>query len=89
LVSLYYEGNPDHKDKVIALVGKGVCFDTGGLSLKTSLMDKMYGDKGGAVTTLSIFDAIVTFGLKINVVCTMGYVENSVDGNSYRNSDII
>jgi len=89
MVSLSYKGDETNPNNTIALVGKGVCFDTGGLSLKTSLMEKMYGDKGGAISCLEIFHAAVHFKLKINLVCTMGYVENSVDGNSYRNSDII
>ncbi len=50
LVSLFYQGDPENKEKVVAFIGKGVCFDTGGLSIKTAGMEKMYGDKGGACT---------------------------------------
>jgi len=46
---LYYEGNKDVANKIVALVGKGVCFDSGGLSLKTNAgMSTMYLDKLGA-----------------------------------------
>lgn len=89
MVSLTFFNNPEHKDDVYGLVGKGVVFDTGGLSLKTALMEKMYTDKGGACTTFAIFKAVVALNLKINLVYTSGFVENSVSGNSYRNSDII
>lgn len=89
MVTLSYKGNPENKDDVYGLVGKGVTFDTGGLSLKTQLMDKMYTDKGGACTVFAIFKAAVILKLKINLVCTMGYVENSVSDKCYRNSDII
>ncbi|KAL4465892.1 hypothetical protein ABPG74_004129 [Tetrahymena malaccensis] len=89
MVTLYYKGNPEGKDDVYGLVGKGVCFDSGGLSLKQQLMDKMYTDKGGACTIFGIFKAVVALGLKINLVCTMGYVENFISDKCYRNSDII
>ena len=45
LICLKYNGDPENKDKVFALVGKGVCFDSGGLSLKSSMMDLMHMDK--------------------------------------------
>jgi leucyl aminopeptidase len=89
MTTLCYWGNPEKKDDVYGLVGKGVCFDCGGLSLKMSLMDKMYIDKGGACTAISIVNAVATLGLKINVVCTVGFVENSISSTCYRNSDII
>jgi leucyl aminopeptidase len=47
LVVIKYEGNPDHPEDVIALVGKGVCFDAGGLNIKpTGGIEEMYADKG-------------------------------------------
>jgi len=65
MVTLEYKGNPEHKDDVYGLVGKGVCFDSGGLSLKMQLMDKMYTDKGGACTAFAIFKAAFTLKLKV------------------------
>lgn len=58
----------------MALVGKGVVFDTGGLNLKMAGMERMYGDKGGACTCLGIFTGVVELGLKINLVCTLALV---------------
>lgn len=49
----------------------------------------MHGDKGGACACLAIFKGVVELGLKINLVCTMGLVENSISANAYRPSDII
>lgn len=45
LICLKYNGDPENKDQVFGLVGKGVCFDSGGLSLKTSMMELMHMDK--------------------------------------------
>ncbi|CAD8045083.1 unnamed protein product [Paramecium primaurelia] len=86
---LSYKGNAE-SDKYYALVGKGVVFDSGGLSIKTtSSMEQMYDDKGGACTVLETFRAVVELGLPINVVCSTAWVENSVGPDSYRVSDVI
>ncbi|EGR28091.1 leucyl aminopeptidase, putative [Ichthyophthirius multifiliis] len=89
LTTVCYWGNPENKNDVYGLVGKGVCFDSGGLSLKQQLMEKMYQDKGGACTALAVLNAVVNLNLKINIVCTLGFVENFISSNCYRNSDII
>lgn len=74
----------------IALVGKGIVFDSGGLSIKgSSSMETMYDDKTGACTVLEAFRTIVELGLKVNLVCTVGLAENSVGTDSYRVSDVI
>jgi leucyl aminopeptidase len=52
-------------------------------------METMYDDKTGACTVLEAFKAIVQLGLKLNVVCTVALVENSISGDAYRVSDII
>jgi len=49
----------------------------------------MHGDKHGATSVLSAFEAIVKLKLKVNVTATMGFVENSVSNNAYRPLDII
>lgn len=73
-VNLSYNGNPD-SDKWVAFVGKGVCFDTGGLDIKTAAgMKTMYLDKHGATSVLSAFETIVQEKLKINVTCSMAWV---------------
>jgi leucyl aminopeptidase len=55
LVTLIYKGDPENKDNTLAIVGKGVCYDSGGLSIKTALTEIMHSDKGGACTSLGIF----------------------------------
>lgn len=55
LVTLHYKGDPENPSNTLAIVGKGVCYDSGGLSIKTSLTEIMHCDKGGACTSLGIF----------------------------------
>jgi leucyl aminopeptidase len=78
------------KEGPVALVGKGVCFDSGGLSLKrTSQMLTMKGDMGGAA---AVAGAILTAALrkaKLDVVGVMALVENMPSGSSYRPGDIV
>lgn len=88
MISLEYKGNPD-SDEFIALVGKGVIYDTGGLNIKLQMMKIMFSDKCGACDVLATFQAVVELGLKVNVVCALGVAENSISSNSYRPSDII
>jgi leucyl aminopeptidase len=91
LVVLRWNGKGGkQKGGPIALVGKGVCFDSGGLSLKrTSQMLTMKGDMGGAA---AVAGAILTAALrraKVDVVGVMGLVENMPSGSSYRPGDIV
>ena len=51
-VFIHYQGRPDDKDVDFAIVGKGVTYDTGGLNIKTTMMELMYGDKGGSCAVL-------------------------------------
>lgn len=83
-------GNPQKPEDVLAFVGKGVCFDAGGLNLKkTGGIEEMWFDKGGACTVLSAFKAAVELNLPINLVCALAFVENLVGSNAYHPSDII
>lgn len=71
-------------------MGKGVCFDAGGLNLKpTNSIETMYMDKSGAAIALTVFKAVVEMKMKLNVTCSVGLVENFIGPNSYRPSDII
>jgi len=74
----------------LTLVGKGVCFDSGGLDLKPSggmlLMKK---DMGGAALMLALAQMIMEAGLKIRLRLLIPAVENAVDGNAYRPLDVI
>lgn len=74
----------------LALCGKGVTFDSGGLSLKTSQgMTTMKCDMAGAATVLGAMVAIARLNLNVNVVAYMGLVENMVSGRSYKLGDVL
>lgn len=89
LVILRYEGgNPG--DAPLALVGKGVTFDSGGLSLKPSDgMATMKGDMAGAATVLAAINAIAAMKLPINVTAYCGLAENMVSGDCYKLGDVL
>lgn len=81
-------GNPAHRK--ITLVGKGVCFDSGGYDLKTaSGMRFMKKDMGGAAHVLGLAQWIMANQLPIRLRVIIGAVENMVSGNAYRPGDII
>ncbi|MDE2005007.1 MAG: leucyl aminopeptidase family protein [Rhodospirillales bacterium] len=75
---------------LIALCGKGVCFDTGGYDLKPSAaMLRMKKDMGGAAVVLGLAARIMEAKLKLRLVARIGCVENSVSGNAMRPSDVL
>jgi leucyl aminopeptidase len=74
----------------LALVGKGVTFDSGGLSIKpTDGMLTMKCDMAGAATVLGALTAIARLKLPVNVAGYMGLVENMISGNSYKLGDVL
>ena len=74
----------------IAFVGKGVCFDTGGISLKPAEgMEEMKWDMGGAAAVAGLMHALVGRKAKVNVVGVLGLVENMPDGNAQRPGDVV
>jgi len=74
----------------VTLVGKGVCFDTGGLDLKPREgMLEMKKDMGGAAVMLGLADALMSAGTPIRLRLLIPAVENSVSGNAYRPLDIV
>lgn len=88
LIMLEYKGGG--KEKPLMLVGKGVTYDTGGLSLKPpKYMLAMKQDLAGAATVLGAFRALALSGAKKNVVAVVPVAENSVDSLSYRPDDIL
>lgn len=81
---------PPAPKQTIALVGKGVTFDSGGLSLKPSdAMQTMRCDMGGAATALATIGAIAESGLPLHVEAFIPCVENMVSGTSYKLGDIL
>lgn len=78
------------KDKPVALIGKGVVFDTGGISMKPAGgMEDMKGDMGGAAAVIGAMHTIAARKAKANVVGIIGLVENMPDGNAQRPGDIV
>jgi leucyl aminopeptidase len=89
LVILRYNGAPTDSPP-LAFVGKGVTFDSGGLSIKPSDgMKTMKCDMAGAATVLGAMQAIAQLKLPVNVVGLCGLVENMVSGNSYKLGDVL
>ncbi|MCD0415810.1 leucyl aminopeptidase [Rubrivivax sp. JA1024] len=77
-------------EQPLAFVGKGVCFDTGGISIKPSAsMEDMKGDMGGAACVVGLMHALAARKAKVNVVGAIGLVENMPDGNAQRPGDIV
>lgn len=77
-------------EQPIAFVGKGVVFDTGGISLKPGGgMEDMKGDMGGAAAVIGLMHALAARKAKANVIGVLGLVENMPDGNAQRPGDIV
>ncbi|MBG7617732.1 MAG: leucyl aminopeptidase, partial [Chloroflexi bacterium] len=89
LIVLSYEGDKA-KDIDLALVGKGITFDSGGLSLKPSAhMDEMKMDMAGGAAVIAVMGAIAKFKPGINVTAIVPAVENMPSGSAYKPGDII
>jgi len=81
-------GDPAHPQ--IALVGKGVCFDTGGLDIKASEgMRNMKKDMGGAAHAIALAELVMARGLPLHLRLYVPAVENAIAGNAYRPGDVI
>ena len=89
LIVLKYSGADDDQ-RPVCLVGKGITFDSGGLSLKSgeNMMQMKY-DMCGAAGVLGAFVACARLQLDINVVCIVAAVENMPDGDAYRPGDVL
>ncbi|MGB8816794.1 MAG: leucyl aminopeptidase [Rhizobiaceae bacterium] len=78
------------KDKPIAFVGKGVVFDSGGISIKPAAgMEDMKGDMGGAAAVTGLMHTLAARKAKANVIGIIGLVENMIDANAQRPGDIV
>lgn len=74
----------------LAFVGKGVCFDTGGISIKPAEgMEDMKWDMGGAAAVTGTMIALASRKAKVNVIGVLGLVENMPDGNAQRPGDVV
>ncbi len=91
LVVMQWKGNPRAKNKApVAFLGKGVTFDTGGISIKAAGgMEDMKWDMGGAGVVIGLMKALAGRKARVNVVGIAGCVENMPDGNAQRPGDIV
>jgi len=82
--------NPPTANKHIVLIGKGLTYDSGGLSIKPGTsMTTMKADKAGAMTVWGIVKAVEELGLDVKVTAYMCIAENMIDGSAYKPDDII
>jgi len=89
LVTMEWNGL-NNNSKPLAFVGKGVCFDTGGISLKPAkFMEDMTYDMAGSAVVVGLMKTLALRKAKVNVVGVVGLVENMPDGNAQRPGDIV
>lgn len=86
-IILKYEGDPRSKERT-AIIGKGITYDTGGLNLKTSGMETMKADMGGAAAVLGTLRAAAALDLKVNLVGVIASTENAIGPDSYKPGDV-
>ena len=90
LVTLEWNGNKKDKKAPLSFVGKGVCFDTGGISLKPAkFMEEMKYDMAGSAVVAGLIQTLATRKAKVNAVGVVGLVENMPGGNAQRPGDIV
>ncbi len=90
LVTMQWNGARDAKEKAIAFVGKGVTFDTGGISIKPSQgMEDMKWDMAGSAAVIGTMRALAARKAKVNAVGVVGLVENMPSGTAQRPGDIV
>jgi leucyl aminopeptidase len=83
------EYKPEKAQKKIALVGKGITYDSGGLNIKTQGMLYMKSDMGGGATVLGAIQLVAQLQLPLHIIAIVPTCENMISGNSYKASDII
>ena len=90
LVIIRWDGLKTKKTKPLCFVGKGVCFDSGGISLKPgNKMEEMIGDMGGSAAVVGLMKSLALRKAKANVVGIVGLVENMPDGTAQKPGDIV
>ncbi|MBM3191813.1 MAG: aminopeptidase, partial [Chlamydiae bacterium] len=87
-ITVTYKGNPDSEEHTV-LIGKGITYDTGGLSLKpTNSMETMKCDMAGAAAVLGTMQAAIRLKLPVNVSCVVAAAENAIGSRSYKVGDV-
>ena len=90
LVLMHWNGNKAKKTKPLCFVGKGVCFDSGGISIKPSnKMEEMIGDMGGSAAVVGTMLSLAKRKAKVNAIGVVGLVENMPDGKAQKPGDIV
>ncbi|MCF7529312.1 leucyl aminopeptidase [Neisseria lisongii] len=90
LIELSYFGAADKNEAPVVLVGKGITFDTGGISLKPGLnMDEMKFDMCGAATVIGTFCAAVKLKLPLNLIAVVATCENMPSGSASKPGDVV
>lgn len=91
VVTLRWDGDPDAEDKrPLAFVGKGVTFDSGGISIKPAAgMEEMKWDMGGSAAVIGTLRALAARKAKVNAVGIVGLVENMPSGTAQRPGDVV
>jgi len=90
LVTLEWYGDKKNKNSPLSFVGKGVCFDTGGISLKPAkFMEEMKYDMAGSAVVAGLIKTLAIRKAKVNAVGVVGLVENMPGGNAQRPGDIV
>lgn len=88
LIMIQYFPRPDQLDHTV-LIGKGVCYDTGGLNLKIGKsMETMKSDMAGAAAVMSTMEAAALLNIPVNITALIPAVENSIDAKSYKPGDV-
>jgi len=89
-IVLRYKGNDDTERLDVALVGKGITFDSGGISLKPADgMGEMKGDMAGGATVMAVIKAVSRLRLKTNIIAVIPATENMPGGHSFKPGDIL
>ncbi len=90
LIVMTYRGDPDNPDNNLGLVGKGITFDTGGISLKPAAnMEAMKGDMAGGASVIAAMRAIGSLKPRINVTGLIAATENMPGGRAQRPGDVV
>lgn len=90
LITLQYRGDPDNPGNNLGLLGKGITFDSGGLSLKTAQgMEEMKRDMAGGASVMGAMKILARLQPKINVIGIIGATENMPGGQAQRPGDIV
>lgn len=90
LITLRYDGDPTNPSNNLGIVGKGITFDSGGISIKSATgMEKMKGDMAGGASVVGAIKAISELGVKLNVTAVIAATENMPGGSAQRPGDIV